>query len=82
MMQYIGPLAAVLATISFIPQLISVVKTKDTSSISLGMYLLFVTGVFLWVIHGIYIKDWPVIIANGITFMLSSIILVYKIKYK
>ncbi|WP_411372760.1 SemiSWEET transporter [Enterococcus thailandicus] len=81
-MQYIGPVAAFLATISFVPQLLSVIKTKDTSSISLGMYLLFIAGVFLWIVHGIYIKDWPVIIANGVTFILSSIILICKLRYK
>jgi MtN3 and saliva related transmembrane protein len=81
-MQFIGPLAAILTTISFIPQAVKVIKTKDTSGISLGMYIAFVLGVFLWIVHGWYIQDYNLIIANAITFVLSSTILVYKIRYK
>ena len=78
----IGFIAAALTTISFIPQAYKVIKTKDTSGISLGMYILFVLGVFLWLVHGIQVQDWPLIISNSITFVLSSIILAFKIKYK
>lgn len=78
----IGIIAAFLTTLSFIPQAWQVIKTKDTSGISLGMYAMFVAGVFLWMIHGINIQDVAVMTANGITFVLASIILGYKIKYK
>ena len=78
----IGIIAAFLTTLSFIPQAWQVIKTKDTSGISLGMYAMFVVGVFLWLIHGWNIQDYAVISANGITLVLASIILVYKIKYK
>lgn len=81
-MYIFGLMAAVLATISFVPQLCQVIRTKDTSSISLGMYILFVLGVLCWTVHGAVIRDISVFIANGITFILSSIILIYKIKYR
>lgn len=80
--QYIGLIAAALTTLSFIPQVIKVLRTKDTSGISLIMYSLFVLGVFLWIIHGIIIRDVPIIMANCFTLVLSSIVLAYKIKYK
>ena len=44
------------------------------------MYALFVSGVFLWLIHGIMIQDWPIIVANAVTFVLASIVLYTKIK--
>ena len=78
----IGFIAAALTTISFIPQAYKVIKTKDTTGISLGMYILFVLGVLRWLIHGIQVQDWPLILSNSITFVLSSIILAFKIKYK
>jgi len=74
--------AAFLTTASFIPQAIQVIKTKDTSGISLTMYSMFVLGVFLWAIHGFIIQDTAVIVANIITFILASIVLAYKLKYK
>ena len=78
----IGTIAAVLTTLSFVPQAYQVIKTKDTAGISLGMYIAFVIGVFLWIIHGVNIQDYNLIGANAITFIFASIILTYKIKYK
>lgn len=78
----IGTIAAILTTLSFLPQAYQVIKTNDTSSISLGMYTMFVFGVFLWIIHGWNIQDYNLIGANTITFVFASIILTYKIIYK
>lgn len=77
-----GTLAAILTTIAFIPQVIQVWKTKQTKDISLGMFSLFSVGVFLWFIYGIVLMKWPMIIANGIVFVLASIIVGFKLKYK
>ena len=81
-MEYIGILAACFTTISFLPQVIQIIKTKDTKSISLNMYILFVSGTALWIAYGIYIMKLPVILANTITGILSLIILYYKLKEK
>lgn len=78
----IGSIAGIMTTCAFIPQVIKVVKTKDTASISLLMYCISVSGICLWVIHGFIIKDAAVLFANLFTLILSSIILIYKIKYK
>lgn len=78
----IGTIAAILTTGSFLPQAFKVIKTKDTEGISLLMYLMNVTGIFLWLIYGLMIHDGALIGANGVTFVLSSIILICKLKYK
>jgi len=78
--EIIGTIAAIFTTSSFLPQAIKVVRTKDTHSISLVMYILFVIGVFMWLIYGVLIGSRPIVIANIITISLSSIILFYKIK--
>lgn len=78
----IGTIAAILTTGSFLPQAIKVIKTKDTKGISLIMYIMNVTGIFLWFVYGIMICDGALIGANGVTFVLSSIILICKLKYK
>lgn len=77
----IGNIAAVLTTLSFIPQAYHVIRTKDTTGISLNMYIMFTLGVLLWTIHGIHVGDYALIYANLITFIFASIVLVYKIKY-
>lgn len=78
----IGIMAGVLTTISFLPQVIRAAKTKSTRDISFGMYLIFSTGVFLWFVYGVLIGSLPVILANGITFLLATVILILKIRYK
>lgn len=78
----IGSIAGILTTLAFVPQVMKVIKTKDTSSLSLGMYSMQVLGVFLWLVHGIVIQDMALLIANAVTFVLAIIILGYKLKYK
>ena len=77
-----GFMAATLTTVSFLPQVIQVWKTKSTKDISLGMFSIFSSGVFLWLVYGILIEDWAVFMANSITLILASIILTFKLKYK
>ena len=78
----IGYLAAFGTTVSFLPQAVKTIQTKDTSGISLSMYAIFTAGTLLWLIYGIMYKSWPVAVANAITFVFASTILVYKIRYK
>jgi len=78
----IGYCAACGTTFSFLPQAIKTIRTKDTSGISLPMYALFTLGTLLWLIYGITANSLPVAIANAITLIFASIILVYKIRYK
>ncbi len=74
----IGYLAACLTTLSFLPQAISVIKTRDTRGISLSMYFMFVTGVLMWLVYGVIITNTAVIWANLITFIFALPILVIK----
>ena len=77
----IGLVAATCTTISFVPQAIRVIKTKRTTDLSLAMYSILVTGVFLGLVYGVLIKDLPLIIANVVTLLFTSTILILKIKY-
>ena len=76
----IGNIAAMFTTISFLPQAIKVIRTKETHSLSLPMYLLFVTGVSLWIVYGFQTGQIPVILGNIVTVIFAGIILSYKIK--
>ncbi|MBN1907490.1 MAG: SemiSWEET transporter [Deltaproteobacteria bacterium] len=79
---WLGLIAAFCTTISLLPQAIKVITQKQTRDISLTMYIIFTSGVLLWLIYGILTKDMPVMLANAITFVLSFTILLLKIKYK
>ncbi len=78
----IGFIAALLTTASFLPQAFKTIRSKNTQGLSLFMYVIFSTGVLLWLVYGIRIGDMPVIIANAVTLVFALIILGYKIRYK
>lgn len=77
--EMIGYFAAALTTSSFLPQAIMTIKTRQTDSLSLGMYSLFTLGVLLWLIYGLYKKDTAIIAANAVTLILAATILFFKI---
>jgi MtN3 and saliva related transmembrane protein len=78
----IGYLAAFLTTFSFVPQALKTFRTRDVSGISLGMYSCFTVGVALWLVYGLLISAWPIVIANSITLSLAFSILLMKLKYR
>ena len=80
--EVIGYLAATLTTISFVPQAWMTWKRKRADGVSLGMYVIFSTGVFFWLLYGLYLQAWPVVIANAITLVLALFILAMKLIYK
>ncbi|HRG37817.1 MAG TPA: SemiSWEET transporter [Bacteroidia bacterium] len=77
----LGFLAAIGTTGSFIPQVIHIVKTKDTKGISLSMYIIFTSGVLCWLLYGCFLGSPPIIVANAVTLILAITILILKIKW-
>ena len=77
-----GFLAALLTTIAFLPQLYKTWQTKSADDVSLIMLILFITGLFCWIIYGLKINSFPILIANVITFIFNFSILILKITYR
>ncbi|MCQ1060828.1 SemiSWEET transporter [Photobacterium sp. DNB23_23_1] len=76
----IGLIAAFFTTVSFIPQALKTLKTRDTSGISLPMYIMFFLGVSLWIVYGLEINDSSIVIGNSCVLMFIVPILYIKIK--
>lgn len=76
-----GYLAATLTTVSFIPQVLQVWRSKQTQDISLGMYAIFTGGILAWLVYGILLGSVPIIMANSITVLLAGSVLVMKLRY-
>jgi MtN3 and saliva related transmembrane protein len=79
--EFFGYLAATLTTVSFIPQVVQVWRSKHTKDISLGMYSIFTFGIAVWLVYGIMLGSMPIIIANCITMILAGSVLAMKLKY-
>lgn len=81
MTDVVGYLAAILTTLSFVPQAWLTLRTRDVTGVSLGMYCAFATGVALWLLYGVLAGAWPIIVANAVTLALALAILAMKLRY-
>lgn len=77
----IGLIAGTCTTISFLPQVIKIARSKETKALSLPMYIVLATGIFLWTVYGIFTGDMPIVLANSISLVLALTVLILKIKY-
>lgn len=75
----IGIVAAMLTTGAYIPQAYKTIKTKSTKDLSIITFSMLFLGTIMWFIYGLYIRDTPLMLANGITATLSGIIFCIKI---
>ena len=80
-MEWTGYVAATLTTLAFVPQAVKTIRTRDTRSISLGMYVVFTIGIAFWFGYGIVLNSWPMIVSNLVTFVLAGTILALKVKH-
>jgi MtN3 and saliva related transmembrane protein len=78
----LGLLAGTCTTIAFVPQLLKTWQSRSAGDISVIMLVTFSTGLLLWLVYGIFIRSLPVVLANGVTLVLSSVILYFKFKFK
>jgi MtN3 and saliva related transmembrane protein len=79
--EWTGYVAATLTTLAFVPQAIKTIRSRDTRSISLGMYVVFTIGLAFWLVYGIFLHSWPMILSNAVTLGLSSTILALKLRH-
>jgi len=78
--EWLGFAAATLTTVSFVPQAWMTFRTRNVSGISLAMYSAFTLGIALWLVYGIRIGAWPLIVANTVTLVLAGAVLAMKIR--
>lgn len=78
----VGMAAGTLTTVSFVPQVIKIWKSRSAKDISTGMFLLFSLGVVLWLIYGVALHSTPIIVSNLVTLVLSLSIIVMKCLFK
>jgi MtN3 and saliva related transmembrane protein len=78
---FLGLVAGLLTTLSSLPQIVRVVKLRETKDLSIWWCTTLFTGLLLWSIYGFLIQDIPLIVTNGVGSVLVFIILLLKIKF-
>jgi MtN3 and saliva related transmembrane protein len=76
-----GTIGAVLTTVCWLPQASKIIRDRDTSAISLGATAAFTVGIGFWLIYGLALVDWPLIVSNVVTLLLMIIILALKLRH-
>jgi len=77
----VASMAVVLTAVQLGPQLYQSLKTKKVRDLSLGFTLIVMAGSLIWLIYGVHIADWAVIIANSLNFLGSLVLFCLKINY-
>lgn len=80
--QVIGFIAGIFTGISLIPQLIKIIKEKNTEDISVWMLVILMIGLALWSTYGIIRKDLPILITNSFSLCVNIVILFLYFRYK
>jgi len=76
----LGYIAGALTTFAYLPQVLKILRHKGTKDISIVMYVMLCTGIACWMVYGIGLHSWPIVLANAVTLALAGIILVAKIR--
>lgn len=78
----LGLVAGTITSITFIPQVLQIWKTKSAKDINILMLSLLITGVSLWLAYGIFVKDVAIIYTNGMVLAMSLLMLYFKFRFK
>ncbi len=82
LVEILGFVAGTCTTAAFLPQVIQVWRTRSAADISLGMYCVFLLGVFLWLAYGIIVSAMSMIVANSVTLCLAGLVLLMKLRFE
>ncbi len=81
MTTYLGYLAGLLTMVSFLPQLVRTLRTRETGDLSMGMFALLLAGACCWLAYGVLTRNGPVIITNIGVVALNIALLTAKVRY-
>lgn len=77
----VGLAAGSLTTLAFLPQALKAWRTNSTRDLSLPTFLMLCTGIVLWLVYGFLLRDLPLMVANGVTFVFAAVILWIKMRH-
>lgn len=82
LVELVGSAAAFLTTLAFVPQVMKTMRSRSTRDISTAMWSLFSAGVTLWLVYGLLLDAWPIIVANALTLGMAVIVLTITLRNK
>ena len=80
-LQMLGLAAGTITSITFLPQVIQIWKTRSAKDLSMKMLLLLILGVSMWLTYGILAGDAAIIYTNSMVLTMSLIMFFFKYKF-
>ena len=77
----LGLTAGFCTTIAFIPQVLKTWRTRSAKDLSLAMFVVYLTGILLWLFYGVLLGDIAIMLANAATSVLAGSVLYFKLRY-
>ena len=77
----IGGVAGVTGTLVWIPQLVKILRTRETRDLSLGTTLMLFATIALWTVYALAIAAWPMVVSNMIGGAFVVVIIGFKLRY-
>ena len=78
----LGYSAGAITSITFLPQVIKTWKERSAKDISLMMFLIAALNEIMWVVYGILLNNWIIILTNAVILVMSLTMIYFKLKYK
>jgi len=78
--EMLGYLSGICTTVAFLPQAIKSITTKNVSGLSLFMYIIYCMGLIFWILYGVYLHSFQIMLFNSITLVFNTVILYMIIK--
>ena len=75
-----GWAASISMILGYMPQAIVTIRTRDTDGIAMPTFVMMGLGSLFFVIQGILIGNWPLVVTNVITTICSVIIVSIKVR--
>jgi len=77
-----GIAASICTALASVPQLTKIIKTRKADDISLLMLGVLIVGLGLWVVYGVFINDYIVVVANSVPFLVNLSMAILSLIYK
>jgi MtN3 and saliva related transmembrane protein len=78
----LGYAAGAITSLTFLPQVIKTWKEKSARDISLMMFVIAAVNETMWIVYGVLLNNWVIILTNAIVLSMSLIMLYFKLSYK
>ncbi len=78
----LGYSAGAITSLTFLPQVLKTWKNKSAKDISLLMFLIAAVNEIMWIVYGVLLNNWVIILTNAIVLSMSLIMIYFKLRYK